>query len=82
MTQGAGLPHRRGGPASCCPRRPCGLALQASCKAELRSIESQQTFHGACEQAFAGSIICAVVSSAIPARKAARMEVVEALRHS
>ena len=33
-------------------------------------------------QAFVGSLLCAVVSSALPARKAARMEIVEALRHS
>jgi putative ABC transport system permease protein len=33
-------------------------------------------------QAFLGGLFCAVVSSALPARKAARMEIVEALRHS
>lgn len=33
-------------------------------------------------QAFAGSLLCALVSSALPARKAARMGIVEALRHS
>ncbi len=33
-------------------------------------------------QAFTGSLICAVISSMLPARKAARMSIVEALRHS
>ena len=33
-------------------------------------------------QAFAGSLVCAVISSMIPARKAARMSIVDALRHS
>jgi ABC-type antimicrobial peptide transport system permease subunit len=33
-------------------------------------------------QAFLGGLFCAIVSSALPARKAARMEIVEALRHS
>lgn len=33
-------------------------------------------------QAFVGAILCSAVSAALPARKAARMEVVEALRHS
>jgi putative ABC transport system permease protein len=33
-------------------------------------------------QAFVGGLLCAIVSSALPARKAARMEIVEALRHS
>jgi putative ABC transport system permease protein len=33
-------------------------------------------------QAFLGALLCSVVSSAMPARKAARMEIVAALRHS
>jgi ABC-type antimicrobial peptide transport system permease subunit len=33
-------------------------------------------------QAFVGGLLCAIISSALPARKAARMEIVEALRHS
>jgi putative ABC transport system permease protein len=33
-------------------------------------------------QSFAGTLLCALASSAIPARRAARMEIVEALRHS
>jgi putative ABC transport system permease protein len=33
-------------------------------------------------KALLGSLACAVVSSALPARKAAKMEIVEALRHS
>ncbi len=33
-------------------------------------------------QAFIGSLLCAVISSMFPARKAARMSIVDALRHS
>jgi putative ABC transport system permease protein len=33
-------------------------------------------------KALLGSLACAIVSSALPARKAAKMEIVEALRHS
>ena len=33
-------------------------------------------------KALLGSLTCSVISSALPARKAARMEIVEALRHS